>query len=52
MAENNEKILQLRQQLERFIEQLDRLDPEETSVEDVDKLIQLIEKIELNLDRK
>ncbi|WP_163539537.1 SE1561 family protein [Gracilibacillus sp. YIM 98692] len=50
MSESN-KITQLKVQLERFMDQLDGLDPEKTSIEDVDQLIQMIEKIEKDLTR-
>ncbi|SFM45737.1 hypothetical protein SAMN04487943_11947 [Gracilibacillus orientalis] len=46
---NEDKIRELRMQLEHFMERLDHLDPEQTSVEDVDQLIQMIEKIEKDL---
>ncbi len=36
-------------QLEQFMERLDHLDPEQTSIKDVDQLIQMIEKIEKDL---
>ncbi|WP_194842121.1 SE1561 family protein [Gracilibacillus salitolerans] len=46
---NEEKIKELRLQLEHFMERLDHLDPEQTSIEDVDQLIQMVEKIEKDL---
>ncbi|UOQ84563.1 SE1561 family protein [Gracilibacillus salinarum] len=46
---SQEKINELRSQLELFLERLDHLDPEKTSVEDVDQLILMIEKIEKEL---
>ncbi|MGN8646868.1 SE1561 family protein [Gracilibacillus sp. HCP3S3_G5_1] len=47
--DNEKKIKELRIQLEHFMERLDHLDPERTSIEDVDQLIQMIEKIEKGL---
>lgn len=49
VVSNGEKIKELRVQLEQFMERLDHLDPEQTSIEDVDQLIQMIEKIEKDL---
>ncbi len=46
---NEEKIKQLRAQLEHFLQQLDHLDPEQTSIKDVDQLIEMIEKMEKDL---
>ncbi|WP_187370984.1 SE1561 family protein [Gracilibacillus massiliensis] len=46
---NEEKIKQLRLQLEHFLKQLDQMDPEKTSIADVDQLIEMIEKMEKEL---
>ncbi|SHN28267.1 SE1561 family protein [Gracilibacillus kekensis] len=46
---NEEKIKQLRLQLKHFLKQLDQMDPEQTSIEDVDQLIEMIEKMEKEL---
>lgn len=45
----NPKIQQLKQQLEAFLQQLDELEPSETSIEDVDRLIEMIESMEMKL---
>lgn len=45
----NPKIQQLKQQLEAFLQQLDELEPSETSLEDVDRLIEMIESMEMKL---
>lgn len=47
--EQQDKINKLKQQLEGFLTQLDNLDPSKTSVEDIDELINMIEKIENSL---
>jgi len=44
-----EKITQLKTHLQTFLEQLDSLDPSETSVEDIDRLIHMIEDMEKEL---
>lgn len=46
---NKEKIQTLRSQLQLFLDRLDHLDPEEASLEDVDQLIKLIEKMEKDI---
>jgi prefoldin subunit 5 len=46
---DNPKIQQLKQQLEAFLQQLDELEPSETSLEDVDRLIEMIESMEMKL---
>ncbi|MDL4841836.1 SE1561 family protein [Aquibacillus rhizosphaerae] len=43
------KIDQLKVQLSGFLEQLESLDPSKTSVEDIDSLIEIIEKLEADL---
>ena len=45
----NPKIQQLKHQLEAFLQQLDELEPSETSIEDVDRLIEMIESMEMKL---
>lgn len=47
--EQQEKIGQLKKQLQLFLTQLDELDPSETSLEDVDRLIEMLENIERKL---
>jgi len=49
---NEEKMKQLREQLESFLQQLDDLDPEQTSIEDIDQLIQMIDKMEKELHQR
>ncbi|WP_179107309.1 SE1561 family protein [Sediminibacillus massiliensis] len=46
---NEERIAQLKQQLEGFMTRLDNMDPEETSVEDIDQLIHILESMEEKL---
>ncbi|MBM7542118.1 SE1561 family protein [Amphibacillus cookii] len=40
---------QLKKQLQSFLNQLDKLEPSQASVEDVDRLIKLIEEMEQKL---
>ncbi|WP_181350927.1 SE1561 family protein [Thalassobacillus sp. CUG 92003] len=44
-----EKLEDLKSRLSLFMIRLDSLDPEETSVEDVDRLIRMIEEVEAGL---
>lgn len=44
-----DKITQLKLQLQTFSDQLDTLDPSQTSVEDIDRLINMIEEMEKEL---
>ncbi|MFB1050924.1 SE1561 family protein [Paraliobacillus sp. JSM ZJ581] len=46
------KMSQLKAQLQTFLVQLDQLDPNHASVEDVDQLLELIEKMEQALQTK
>ncbi|RCW62988.1 SE1561 family protein [Saliterribacillus persicus] len=46
---SQEKVTQLKEQLEHFLNQLDDLDPEKTSIDDIDELIKIIEKMEREL---
>ncbi len=45
-----EKISNLKQRLEEFMGRLDNLDPEQTSVEDIDRLISMLESLERSMD--
>ncbi|WP_186576780.1 SE1561 family protein [Aquibacillus kalidii] len=49
MLQQNDKIDQLKAHLEGFLAKLDTLDPEKTSISDIDQLIQFIEKMEQDL---
>ncbi|SDC05838.1 hypothetical protein SAMN05421734_10434 [Pelagirhabdus alkalitolerans] len=44
-----DKVNQLKTQLQTFLNQLDQLEPEETSVEDIDRLLKIIEDMENKL---
>ncbi|WP_198663142.1 MULTISPECIES: SE1561 family protein [Paraliobacillus] len=44
-----DKITQLKLQLQTFSDQLDNLDPSKTSIEDIDRLINMIEEMEKEL---
>ncbi|WP_202406361.1 SE1561 family protein [Pontibacillus yanchengensis] len=43
---NEAKIEELKLRLSSFMSRIDEMDPEETSVEDVDKLISMLEELE------
>ncbi|MFC0522111.1 SE1561 family protein [Pontibacillus salicampi] len=45
------KMEELKLRLSAFMTRIDELDPEETSVEDVDQLIKMIEELENKVDR-
>ncbi|MFG6149802.1 SE1561 family protein [Halobacillus sp. B23F22_1] len=44
-----EKISDLKVKLSAFMERLDEIEPEDTSVEDVDELIKMLEELERKL---
>ncbi|MGM7683724.1 SE1561 family protein [Cytobacillus sp. Hm23] len=43
---NHSQIIYLKDRLNMFLETIDSLDPEETKLEDIDRLIQMIDEIE------
>ncbi|MDX8361550.1 MULTISPECIES: SE1561 family protein [Bacillaceae] len=43
---NHSQIIYLKDRLNMFLETIDSLDPEETKLEDIDRLIQMIDDIE------
>ncbi|WP_226584952.1 SE1561 family protein [Halobacillus litoralis] len=45
-----EKIQDLKTRLADVMGRIERLDPEETSVEDIDRLISMLEEMEKNMD--
>lgn len=49
MENTNEKLNQLKTYLNGFMTKLDNLDPNETSVQDIDQLIEIVEQMEKNL---
>lgn len=49
MAHQDEKITQLKSQLQNFLDHLNELDPSKTSVEDIDRLILMVENMEQDL---
>lgn len=51
MAQDN-KIAKLQDRLTSFLETLDSLNPEETSLEDIDRLIAMIDEIEKQIHSK
>ncbi|WP_179123844.1 SE1561 family protein [Paraliobacillus ryukyuensis] len=50
--EQEAKITHLKAQLQTFLDQLDQLDPSKTSIEDIDHLLDIIEKMESALHEK
>ncbi|MGP4060805.1 SE1561 family protein [Halobacillus sp. H74] len=46
----HEKIQDLKLRLAEFMGRIERLDPEETSVEDIDRLISMLEELERNME--
>lgn len=45
-----EKLQDLKTKLSEFITRIELLDPEETSVEDIDRLISMLEELEHRMD--
>ncbi|MDX8365318.1 SE1561 family protein [Cytobacillus sp. IB215665] len=43
---NHSQIIYLKDRLNMFLETIDSLDPKETKLEDIDRLIQMIDEIE------
>ncbi|WP_226035363.1 SE1561 family protein [Aquibacillus saliphilus] len=43
------KVAELKNHLAGFMERLENMDPSETSLEDIDELIRIVEKMEENL---
>ncbi|MEQ6391294.1 SE1561 family protein [Bacillaceae bacterium S4-13-58] len=46
MADQSTKIQELKTRLSVFMDRVDRLDPETTSVEDIDQLIAMLDELE------
>ncbi|KKB33726.1 hypothetical protein QY97_03052 [Bacillus thermotolerans] len=46
ITDKNEQVHYLKERLNIFVEVLDAIDPEQTELEDVDRLLQMIEDIE------
>ncbi|WP_162832878.1 MULTISPECIES: SE1561 family protein [Sediminibacillus] len=46
---NQDKIEQLKVHLAGFMTRLENMDPEETSIEDIDQLISILDKMETSL---
>ncbi|MRH44627.1 hypothetical protein GH741_18430 [Aquibacillus halophilus] len=44
-----DKVAQLKMHLDGFMARLEKMDPSETSLQDIDQLINLVEKMEENL---
>ncbi|MCI2254850.1 SE1561 family protein [Domibacillus sp. 8LH] len=49
--EKEKQVVYLKERLNIFMEVLDSIDPEETEVEDIDRLIEMIDDIELKCEQ-
>ncbi|AJO21626.1 SE1561 family protein [Weizmannia coagulans] len=49
--DKDQQLTYLRERLNIFLEVLDSIDPEAASLEDIDRLIQMIDEIELKIDQ-
>lgn len=51
ITDKDQQINYLKERLQIFVEVLDAIDPETTSVEDIDRLIQMIDDVEEKMDQ-
>ncbi|GAA0341927.1 SE1561 family protein [Bacillus carboniphilus] len=51
VKKNDEQIQALKQRLHKFLDAIETIDPEETNLEDIDRLLSMIEDIEEKLQQ-
>ncbi|KGR89974.1 hypothetical protein CD30_14290 [Ureibacillus massiliensis 4400831 = CIP 108448 = CCUG 49529] len=51
ITDKDQQLNYLKERLQIFVEVLDAIDPETTSVEDIDRLIQIIDDVEEKMDQ-
>lgn len=51
IQDKEKQVVYLKERLNIFMEVLDSIDPEETEVEDIDRLIEMIDDIELKCEQ-
>ncbi|MGM0845521.1 MAG: SE1561 family protein [Bacillota bacterium] len=50
-SSRDDQVLYLKQRLNMFLEVLDSIDPENTELEDIDRLIGMIDDLEMKVDQ-
>jgi hypothetical protein len=50
-SNRDDQVLYLKQRLGMFLEVLDSIDPEHTDLDDIDRLIQMIDDLEMKVDQ-
>ncbi|MGF2615065.1 SE1561 family protein [Rossellomorea aquimaris] len=50
-SNKDDQVLYLKQRLNMFLEVLDSIDPENTELEDIDRLIGMIDDLEMKVDQ-
>ncbi|GLC90315.1 SE1561 family protein [Lysinibacillus piscis] len=51
ITDKQQQVVYLRERLEMFLEVLDAIDPETTELEDIDRLIQMMDDLEDKMDQ-
>ncbi|WP_342526134.1 SE1561 family protein [Chryseomicrobium sp. FSL W7-1435] len=51
VSNQDQQVVYLKERLNMFLEVLDSIEPESTKVEDIDRLIQMMDDLELKLDQ-
>ncbi|PPA68850.1 SE1561 family protein [Jeotgalibacillus proteolyticus] len=49
--DNDSQVLYLKQRLNMFLEVLESVDPEDTDLEDIDRMIQMVDDLELKVQQ-
>lgn len=49
--DNDSQVLYLKQRLNMFLEVLESVDPESTDLEDIDRMIQMVDDLELKVQQ-
>ncbi|WP_276310242.1 SE1561 family protein [Bacillus salacetis] len=50
-SNRDDQVLYLKQRLNMFLEVIESIDPETTELEDIDRLIQMIDDLEMKVDQ-
>ncbi|WP_167693388.1 SE1561 family protein [Sporosarcina ureae] len=49
-SQNNEQVIELKNRFNQFIETLEAIEPEHTDLQDIDRLIMLLDELEDQMD--
>ncbi len=49
-SQNNEQVVELKNRFNQFIETLEAIEPEHTDLQDIDRLIMLLDELEEQMD--